>query len=338
MTTVSQSLYDSLKHVVESLQARFLLPSIILVVGTILILEIDFKFLSPERTSLLICIVITISYLFNALNGLIIRLMEGYEFKDNLLYRYMKKKQKCKRDKLLKQISECESDLVDLVRYEEDLQCDPPSNLEELMLRIEEAQSRVKNREAQLLEIKNAYFASDSLLPTPLGNVIKSFEEYPMKRYGMDSVNLWPRMFNILQKEGFLSVIQNEKITLDFLANTGFVTIIFFLEILYSFAFLNHSPLLLIALCVTLFICYLLFYSTVAVAQDWGRLVCCAFDLYREDLRIALKLPPIPSNDLDAEKEIWKAASHLIIYGNLPPKAPFKGFVYQGIQKKSEVS
>ncbi len=334
MTTVGQSLYESLRHVVESLQARFLLPSIILVIGTIFIFKIQFQFSSPEHTSLLISIVITISYLFNALNGLMIRLIEGYEFKDNYLFYYLKRMQKKKKDEVLAGIDKCEKQYSALIKYEEDILCEmlddryTKNQLEKIKL----AKNKVKKREAELFEVKNAYFSSETLMPTAIGNIIKSFEDYPVKRYGIDAVNLWPRMFNILQKDGFFTAINNEKVTLDFLANTGFVTIIFAIEMLFAFAFLDHSFLLLMCCMISVVICYILFYSTVAVAQDWGRLVCCAFDLYRDDLRKALKLPVIADNDLEAEKKLWSEISHFIIYGEVPRKSKFKGFTYKSAE------
>lgn len=333
MTNAGQSLYDSLKHIVESLQARFLLPSITLTTGSILIFEVDFKFTSPEHTILLISIVIISSYLFNALNGIIIRLMEGYEFKDNIVFSWLLSRQIKKKEIIMNAIRECEKDYLLLKKYEQDILCDDsPDDIEKLQ-QIEDAILKVKNRETSLYEIKNNYYSSDIVLPTAIGNVIKSFEEYPLQRYGMDSVNIWPRMCSIVKQDGFLSVIENEKVTLDFLANTGFVTIIFSLQFLFSFAFINNSPLIFLGAIFSLCLSYLLFYSTVAVAQDWGKLVCCAFDLYRDDLRKALNLPTIPNNDLQSEKELWSAFSHFIIYGEIPKRTPFNGFIYQSLPR-----
>jgi len=60
----------------------------------------------------------------------------------------------------------------------------------------------------------------------------------------------------------------NEKVTLDFLANTGFVTIIFAVEKLFTVAFIDHNFWFLIGCILSVIICYILFYSTVAVAKE----------------------------------------------------------------------
>jgi hypothetical protein len=59
-----------------------------------------------------------------------------------------------------------------------------------------------------------------SVLPTRLGNVIRSFEDYPERQYGMDGVTLWPRLVAKINKD-HATVIEDAKITFDFLLNSA---------------------------------------------------------------------------------------------------------------------
>ena len=61
------------------------------------------------------------------------------------------------------------------------------------------------------------------ILPTRLGNAIKSFEEYPFLQYGMDAVILWPRIVAVASKD-YLSGIDDTKTSLNFFLNSSFLS------------------------------------------------------------------------------------------------------------------
>lgn len=332
MTPATNSFQDSLKQIIESLQARFLLPSIILTVGSIFILSIDLNFSMPEKSALLICTVIIISYLFNALNGLIIRLMEGYEFSGNILYIAKKKRQIKALEKLNKAIDECRLKLDQIKKIENKYIVEDMLDADRRE-KIDNIRKLWEDKRDSLIVKRSNSFPPSELMSTTFGNIIKAWEYYPKDRYNIDAVYLWPRMFSILKDKNFLQTIQNEKITLDFLANTGFVFIIFFLEFVFvlfksgeGYQFLLGGGLSILTTC-------LLFYAANAAARDWGTLVCSAFDLYRYDLYEALYLPHLKSKDIDDEKAMWGSISEFIIYGDVSNTSELKGFNHSNFIK-----
>ena len=64
-----------------------------------------------------------------------------------------------------------------------------------------------------------------SILPTRLGNVIRSFEGYPNARYGIDGIVLWPRIVPKLPKE-FADSLDGAKSSFDFMLNCSVLSIV----------------------------------------------------------------------------------------------------------------
>jgi hypothetical protein len=60
------------------------------------------------------------------------------------------------------------------------------------------------------------------ILPTRLGNVIRCFERYSFVAYGMDAIVLWPRLVAKIDA-GFASTIDDTKTSLDFMVNSSFL-------------------------------------------------------------------------------------------------------------------
>src|SRR5918912_3083448 len=66
----------------------------------------------------------------------------------------------------------------------------------------------------------NSEFPKDQalVLPTRLGNVIRSFEDYPYRQYGMEGVTLWPRLIAKIDKD-YAAAIDDSKVSFDFTIN-----------------------------------------------------------------------------------------------------------------------
>lgn len=61
---------------------------------------------------------------------------------------------------------------------------------------------------------------AEDVLPTRLGNTIHAFEDYSDTRYGMDAVELWPRLVAKIDKE-YLAVLDDAKASFDFMINSS---------------------------------------------------------------------------------------------------------------------
>src|SRR5215510_4647528 len=74
------------------------------------------------------------------------------------------------------------------------------------------------------IEIKRAYPDKRGIvLPTRLGNAIRSFEYYSDREYGIDSVEIWPRLVSVIPTDYAVS-IDDTKTTFDFMMNCSFLS------------------------------------------------------------------------------------------------------------------
>ena len=67
---------------------------------------------------------------------------------------------------------------------------------------------------------------AEEILPTRLGNTIHAFEDYPDTRYGMDAVELWPRLVAKVDKE-YRAVLDDAKASFDFMINSSVLSAFF---------------------------------------------------------------------------------------------------------------
>lgn len=156
------------------------------------------------------------------------------------------------------------------------------------------------------------------LLPTPFGNVLRSFEIYPRVMYGLEAIDGWGRLLAVVPKD-YTELIDSAKSQVDFWVNMGVVFILLQVEYLSLAYFFNHATfnwwivLLLIAL------------GTVpplratSAAREWGDLIKSAFDMFAPQMREALGFD-VPK-DRDEEKSQWTKFSQAIIY-RLPERIP----------------
>ena len=63
------------------------------------------------------------------------------------------------------------------------------------------------------------------ILPTRLGNVIRSFERYPDEQYGMESILFWTRLASVIDKD-YANIVTDAKTSLDFMLNSSLLSAI----------------------------------------------------------------------------------------------------------------
>lgn len=156
------------------------------------------------------------------------------------------------------------------------------------------------------------------LLPTPFGNVLRSFEIYPRVMYGLEAIDGWGRLLTIVPKD-YTELIDSAKSQVDFWVNMGVVFILLQIEyVSLTYIFGNGLinwwvVLILIAL------------GTIppmratSAAREWGDLIKSAFDMFAPEMREALGFD-VPA-DRDEEKSQWTRFSQAIIY-RLPNRIP----------------
>lgn len=161
--------------------------------------------------------------------------------------------------------------------------------------------------------------ARESVLPTQLGNVIRSFENYSRDQYGISAIPVWPRLVAVLSAT-YLSALEDAKAGLDFLLNSSLLSGVLAgaLLVLGGPGLAVSSPKTLLwlgevgALAVASWVFYRL---SIGQATTWGDLVKGAFDLYRWDLLTKLGYGAKPSTR-GAERKLWGEISCQLLFGD----------------------
>ena len=326
MTVFTQSLADLFKQLLQSLQLPYLFPAAIFTFVTSFLFGIN-TLLDPfNHIAFLFGVTTILSYLLYALNVPIIRVMEGYKYPGALPFLLSQYCEKRGYDDLQRRIAALDAQRTDLTAlkstlYVFDLLDDTLNDkLTAIENRIIDHTRPLKER----CELRYPPPRRDPL-PTALGNTIAAFEAYPWSRYRIDAVHMWPRLLPIIVNKKFATFVQQEKNIMDFLLNTCLILLAVCCEFLLVFALLSHNLMYLWVSFPCLFAAYVLYKSRVVAAEHWGGMVRVAFDLYRDDLRKALYLPELPSNDLNAERQLWQTASNFFVFGN---EKKFAGFIY----------
>jgi hypothetical protein len=143
----------------------------------------------------------------------------------------------------------------------------------------------------------------DAVLPTRLGNILKSAELYPYLRYRIDAVLIWPRLYTLLP-ETFSKVLADSESSLDLMLVVSFLS--------YCVAIIGGGYLLLTQAAVSLFLLtfwggllvgWLGYRGALEAALAYGQLIKTAFDLHRGAVIKALGLKaPI---SLKEEQMLW---------------------------------
>ncbi len=150
------------------------------------------------------------------------------------------------------------------------------------------------------------------ILPTRLGNIFATIEEYPNIRYGMDGMVYWPRLIPVIPKE-YSDIIADEKINIDFLINLSLLSGIFAMEMLIKFVY-NYEELMFLLLTILSFTLFYIFYrvSTMNVVA-MGELIKSCFDLFRYDILNKMNID-IPDK-IEEERFLWYRLSNYITSG-----------------------
>lgn len=256
-------------------------------------------------------VVLLLTALLYNLNGLIIRLYEGYPWKDSGIGRWRaavhkaefvraQDRWKALRTLLSRKGASTMPEYDEVLTYWNDLG--------------RELNIRFPNEE-------------DAVLPTRLGNILRSFEDYPGRQYGMEAITLWPRLASRIDERN-AAQIDDAKSSLDFMLNSsllcGMLAFLFgVVRLRYPVGLVEPSawvPALLV-LGALLGGSILLYVLSLPRAMSWGGVVKSAFDLYRQDLLKSLGPWEAPASRQE-EKELWDAVSNAIIYSDLVTDPP----------------
>jgi hypothetical protein len=261
--------------------------------------------LNPQNWKGIYAVVATLVILLSTvvlyqLNNPLIRLYEGYPWKNSLIGRLL-----CWRQKKHWNHARTMRNRIFNLRQGSRLEDVKGDLNEDLNTRRIEA-TRKLNKEFPHRE--------DLILPTRLGNVIRAFETYTNRQYNADAVVFWPRLQGILDAN-YAQAIDAVKAGFDFMLNTSFLSALLALLLAVTglhWRYPGHYGWLqawegwavLFAV-----LSNLAYEGAINRAAEWGTSVKAAFDLYRLPLLQKLGYEIKPS-DLSEEQDFWEVIGY----------------------------
>lgn len=278
-----------------------------------------------DKWELLVLTLVTVvlSGLLYNLNIPLIRFYEGYPWKDSWIGRWSTDRNRAVLQALVAQkggtdrlAMELKAEAKALEATADDLQARQLAAL---------ANAAEKGLSAVLRQLFLEFpLRETSILPTELGNRIRSFESYPERQYGMSAIALWPRLISVIEAP-YAEAIDAAKTGLDFMLNSATLSgLLAFLllatGLVYPTPFAaSGSAAAWIAEIAFLNILAVWFYrQSLGRASAWGDLVRGAFDLYRGKLLEKLGYTQQPKT-AEAERALWWAITSRLS-GGPPPQ------------------
>lgn len=153
----------------------------------------------------------------------------------------------------------------------------------------------------------------EEVMPTRLGNILKNAEQYSYKRYDIDAVLLWPRLYAVLP-ENFMKSFESAKASLDFMLVVSSLSLLFaFITGIYLLVIQSAWWLFLLCFLGGLVIARLAYQSALEAAITYGQLIKSAFDLYKAVL--CKQLGYDQPKSLAEEREFWRSLYDLVHRG-----------------------
>ncbi|MGR3277295.1 hypothetical protein ACSYAD_19530 [Acaryochloris marina NIES-2412] len=285
----------------------FFLPSIIFIVGNFWLL--DSYDILPEiikiepssqkeieiifRIALIVLFAWLQSIFILAANRDIIRFIEGYGGKLNPLSIF-KKREEVKLKNLNKRIKILDD------KYKECLD--------------KKVKFSFDNERNKLLYIRATRYPEENfLLPTSFGNIVRAFERYSAKVYGLDAIPGWYRILTVVP-EHYRDLVENAKSQVDFWVNTSFLNCVFLIEYFIVIS-TKKDPLNIYFSLFLIAIIIFAYQRAKSAAIIWGSFVKSIFDIFIPDLLRKLEFP-LPAS-FEEEKLLWQQFSQMLIYHSL---------------------
>ena len=157
----------------------------------------------------------------------------------------------------------------------------------------------------------------DLVLPTRLGNRVRSVERYPAVQYGIDMVVLWPRLQAVLDKD-YATRIDDAQISFNFMVNLSVLSIL--LAVFTGCIGLLYPPpgafmRVMVPVLMSLALAYCFYRLSVSQVNEWGGLARGAFDLYKGKLLTQLGYEQKPK-DPEEERKLWDNITFQMMLGD----------------------
>jgi hypothetical protein len=159
--------------------------------------------------------------------------------------------------------------------------------------------------QAAMDRLEERFPSEDRLLPTALGNALRAAEDRSGRRYGLQSVVVWPRLYPLIPAH-HRSAIEDEVTQLDVstrLAVTwSFTGLLATAVVLRDLHATQQNPKWLLVVGAIWVLAWLSYHAAVESAVAHGLDIEVAFDLYRSYVVDAMRLPA--SSTLSEERRV----------------------------------
>jgi hypothetical protein len=166
-----------------------------------------------------------------------------------------------------------------------------------------EALERARRQRLAQRRLETAYPDEDRLLPTRLGNALRSFEDHAGQRYGLDTITMLPRLYPYLS-DHVSSALDDLRDQLDIAAR---LCVTLLLATVVSAALLLTHGWWLLVPAATAILAWVAYRSAVQAAIAYGKEIAVAFDLHRFEMVRGLHFPlPSAAEEVAFNRRITK--------------------------------
>jgi uncharacterized repeat protein (TIGR01451 family) len=244
-------------------------------------------------------LILVLAVVLYFLNTPIVRLYEGYQWKESVMGKLLTNRQIRKMER------------ASLIR-----RCIAKARVEEKAGRIQADLSDLTKTRTAMARLLNAEYPNKStlVLPTRLGNVIRAFETYTDRQYGAGSIAIWPRLQGVLSPS-VAQALDAAQAPFNFMINSSFLALVLaLLSVVFGIIWsppksgAHYQPWMgQTAVFLALF--YLSYLGAINRAYEWGVQIKSAFDLYRFALlkQLGYETKPV---DLSEERRMWQVINY----------------------------
>ncbi len=288
------------------------------------------SFLSGSQWIIFTTVTVWLAFLLYSIVDWTVKLFEGYYIPESIITRLQLKKPFQDQAKIYKRA-------VATYAYLDKHRADVEVDGEKTALRDAKFLDQYRERALSILQPLELDIPKSirNIKPTVIGNIFCASEMYPMEKYNMDGITLWPKLYKIIpelfkheleEKNNQIVFIFNSILLIGLLAVVSFLVGFIGLAIQHipypawasssyyvkSFTLISPSAYALISLGFA-FLGRFLYKVSINVAEDYGLIIRSGFDLYRLDLLKQMNYP-IPETRGE-ELRTWGALSNFFVAG-----------------------
>lgn len=151
----------------------------------------------------------------------------------------------------------------------------------------------------------------EEIMPTALGNAIRTAEVYGWERYRLDVVTLWYHLQSVLD-ENLRADEDRARSAIDFQICAAYLSAIFAILCGITITFAAYSDSSVILLGVLIVLVFLFYRGAVVAAHEWRKTIEAVVDLGRRPLASSLDLT-LPAS-VESEREMWRVVGQIVKY------------------------